>query len=354
LGQIQSYTVELLCSYTYHLCHRRRVCSITQRQSNNKSLTSFRPTGGATVKAPSSWDNADLRTYYTRTASSISRTATRHIPSATDTTSPSEKKNLNVGAIAGGVVGGLVVLIVILCLILFCLHRRKKALKNDNQDQHTVTPPPAELPITNPPHEMPVPEPGKHISGRQQLDDNTFTTYSGIEYLSENQEHKSPPSPYTHHSFGSTSPQSTTAYNTPHGMESTGQISPAYNAHENSPTHWKQSTSASGQSHVSPLSPDYSQQNLGQQPHYSYSQEQHSRYNPPSPDLTRAHDGTQYSGSTEQEWQSPTQFYSQTLRSSSQTNLDYGQRSVDGGSYGDRVDHGRRPVYGRFIEGDHT
>lgn len=246
-------------------------------------------------------------------------------------------------------------LIAILCLILFCLHRRKKALKEkDNQDQQTVTPPPAELAITNPPQEMPVPEPGKHISGRQQLDDNTFTTYSGIEYLSENQEHKSPPSPYTHHSFESTSPHSTTAYNTPHRMESAGQISPPYNAYENSSASWRQSMSTPGQPHVSPLSPVYPQQSMVQQPHYSHSQEQHSRYNPPSPDLNRTHDGTQYSGGTEQEWQAPTQFYSQTMRSSSQTNLDYGQRSVDGGSYGDRVDPGRRPVYGRFMEVDHT
>jgi hypothetical protein len=237
-----------------------------------------------------------------------------------------------------------VVLIVILCLILFCLHRRKKALKKGNQDQDTVTPPPAELPISNPPQEMPATEVRKSIIGRQQLDDNTFTTYSGIEHLSENHEHKSPPSPYTHQSFESPSPHSMTGYNTPNGAESTAPISPPYDAYDS----WRQSTSVPEQPHISPLSPSYPQQNSGQ--HYPYAQGQHNQYNPPSPDLTRAHDSARYSGTTMQERQSPTQ----TLRSSSQTNLDYGRRNIDGGSYGDRVESGRRPVYGRFIEVDHS
>jgi hypothetical protein len=236
-------------------------------------------------------------------------------------------------------------LIVILCLILFCLHRRKKALKKDNQDQDTVTPPPAELPISNPPQEMPATEVRKSIIGRQQLDDNTFTTYSGIEHLTENHEHKSPSSPYTHQSFESPSPHSMTAYNTPDRAESTAPISPPYDAYGNS---WRQSTSIPEQPHISPLSPSYPQQNSGQ--YHPYAQEQHNQYNPPSPDLTRAHDSARYSGTTMQERQSPTQ----TLRSSSQTNLDHGRRNIDGGSYGDRVESGRRPVYGRFIEVDHS
>lgn len=315
-----------------------------------------RPTGGATVKSPDSWDDSELGIYYTRTVSPVERAATRHVPSATGTAAPSDKKKSKVGAIAGGVVGGLVGLIAILCLILFCLHRHKKARKNDTQEQGQVTPPPAELPITNPPQEMAAADGGKYDTVRQQLDDNTFATYSEIESQAASQEYKSPLSPYTQHS-----PHNSTGYNTALVAGTNGQTSSPHSPYENSPASWGQPTPTQQQPHVSPLTPPYTQHSPGQQQQfYPPPQEQHNQYNPPSPDFNRTYEGSQYGGGTDHGWQSqtnttsaPGQFYSQPLPSSSQTSIPYGQRGVNRANYGDRVDGGRRPVYGRFMEGDH-
>jgi len=110
------------------------------------------PTGGATKTSPATWGHPDLATYYTLKPTFTARSATRSLPSATESASAGSSKKSNVAAIAGGTVGGLAALIVLLCLILFCLHRRKKSLKK-NEAETPSSLPPAEL-ATTVPHEM--------------------------------------------------------------------------------------------------------------------------------------------------------------------------------------------------------
>lgn len=126
----------------------------------------YRPTGAATKTAPTSWDNPDLAVYYTLQAPSVTRTATRTLPSSTSTPSGGSSKS-RVGAIAGGVVGGLAVLIIILCLILCCLHRKKKS-KKEEEVQTVDLPPPVELGVTTAPQELPAHGIGKYMPVHQQ------------------------------------------------------------------------------------------------------------------------------------------------------------------------------------------
>ncbi|CBX91793.1 hypothetical protein IAQ61_000011 [Plenodomus lingam] len=122
------------------------------------------PTGGATVTAPATWGHPDLATYYTLRPTFPARTATRLVPSAAASSTSSDSDRSNIAAIAGGTVGGLFGAIAIISLIIFCLHRRKKAPKNDVADQHPPTPPPAELAATAFPHEISTSTAGKYVA----------------------------------------------------------------------------------------------------------------------------------------------------------------------------------------------
>ncbi|KAF2847935.1 hypothetical protein T440DRAFT_455188 [Plenodomus tracheiphilus IPT5] len=141
------------------------------------------PSGGATVTAPSTWGHPDLATYYTLKPSFSVRTATRLVPSATSSSQPSGSKSSNIAAIAGGTVGGLLGAIAILSLILFCLHRRKKAMRKEAAEEQLPTPPPAELAATTFPHEMSTSTASKYIamherppySGTDQLDSHAVS-----------------------------------------------------------------------------------------------------------------------------------------------------------------------------------
>ncbi|CAO2658822.1 Nn.00g065450.m01.CDS01 [Neocucurbitaria sp. VM-36] len=142
------------------------------------------PTGGATATAPASWDHPDLKNYYQLRPTFAARTATRSVPSTTASPSstgpaPGGSRKTNVGAIAGGTVGGLVVLIAILCLILFCLHRRKRSVKEGRAQSQPGPPPPAELAVDALPHEMSTPSTNKYVHVNEQSDPNIHTTYSG-------------------------------------------------------------------------------------------------------------------------------------------------------------------------------
>ncbi|KNG52324.1 galactose oxidase kelch beta-propeller [Stemphylium lycopersici] len=145
------------------------------------------PTGGATKTSPEQWGHPDLATYYTLKPTFPPRSATRPLPSATESLSSGDSEKTNVGAIAGGVVGGVVGLIVILCLILFCLHRRKKALKEkrteDGGDFGNAHPPslplpPAELASTVP-HEMSASNANKYVSIHNQANSIAMAQYPG-------------------------------------------------------------------------------------------------------------------------------------------------------------------------------
>lgn len=105
------------------------------------------------MTSPATWDHPDLRVYYKLTrSSSATRTATRALPASTSTPNEGKSGKKNIGAITGGVVGGLAVLVVILGLILLCLHRQKKANKENVNETAAV--PAAELDVNNVPQEM--------------------------------------------------------------------------------------------------------------------------------------------------------------------------------------------------------
>lgn len=97
-------------------------------------LTPDSNNGGATAKSPESgWGtNSELSVYFGATYSAKVRTATREIPSATNSPADSGHKP-NVGAIVGGVVGGVVALIAIIALVFLCLRSRRRT--SDGQAQ---------------------------------------------------------------------------------------------------------------------------------------------------------------------------------------------------------------------------
>lgn len=172
-------------------------------------LTIPRPTGGATVTAPATWDHNDLKVYYKASSPSFpSRAATRALPaiataSAGDATVVKKK---NIGAIAGGTIGGLVGLIAILSLILLCLHRRKKALKQGNK-QHS-SPPPAELAVTPITHEVSSSATNKYVAVRERHASNDYA-YSELEAVQSptaRHDQGTTHAPDLHHSPYSTTP----------------------------------------------------------------------------------------------------------------------------------------------------
>ncbi|KAL1797411.1 hypothetical protein ACET3X_004017 [Alternaria dauci] len=136
------------------------------------------PTGGATKTSPETWGHPDLATYYTLRPSFTARSATRALPSATESSSPGSSKKTKVGAIAGGTVGGLLVLIGILCLVLCCLHRRKKASEKTREGEVPFNLPPVEL-ATTVPQEMADTVARKYVSVHNQADSVALASYPG-------------------------------------------------------------------------------------------------------------------------------------------------------------------------------
>ncbi|KAH6614895.1 hypothetical protein C7974DRAFT_442924 [Boeremia exigua] len=121
------------------------------------SLIGGNTDGDATATAPASgFAVSDLSVYFGRTASATPRTASRPIPTATESPTPQPPSKSNKGAIAGGVVGGVVGLVAIIGLIVFCLRRRR----------HTPSPARAELAPNPASHNSPalVQKPGASYS----------------------------------------------------------------------------------------------------------------------------------------------------------------------------------------------
>ncbi|KAJ4986475.1 cell wall anchored protein [Stagonosporopsis vannaccii] len=316
------------------------------------------PTGGATKTAPASWDSPDLAVYYTLKAASVTRTATRALPSSTGTSSEGSSKS-RVGAIAGGVVGGLAALIAILCLILFCLHRKKKSKKQE-QEQPAELPPPVELGVTTPPQEMPAPALGKYIPLHQQQEQ--YSPYSGVTAL------HSPHSVYAQQSALSGSPPHLTPYGSPHDAS---YAQPAYpqSAHARSPS-WEHAqfstmdTRYSQQSHPSPPSPSHPSYAPPQEAQLYYPPPRETAYQTPmvSPAGYSGYDSRQYHDSASSPLSpppastmpTPTQFYARPAAVPGDGQSGYAQPPTAGERYGDSLEAQRRPRYGRFLEGDHT
>lgn len=344
------------------------------------------PTGGATVTKPATWDNPDLSIYFNRVPTFGARAATRTVP--TNTANPSstgEAKKTNVAAIAGGVVGGLAALIVILSLILFCLHRRKKALKNKEKDK-TPTPPPAELAATSPIQEMPSPGNPKYMSIPSQPSPSLHPAYAGdhsTHSRTPSNDYHTPTSTYPLQQHHSTSP--TTAapfpspYNTEYHQQNYTQQNgyPPYSDHSHphdnqsyDPNSYAHSDQQTQYSYPTPHSPSH--------PPFAPAQ-QHQVYYPPPPERsqhsyshqTGTPDGTQYSSDTESSplppstTNTPAQFYAQPVPvrgpqvMSGGAGLSPNSQGGDngfqegGGSLRGSVDSRRRMGRGRFVEVDH-
>ncbi|UPX17203.1 uncharacterized protein EKO05_0007572 [Ascochyta rabiei] len=316
------------------------------------------PTGGATVTAPVSWDNPDLAVYYSLKAPSVSRTATRILPSRSGTSSPQGSNKVKVGAIAGGIVGGLAALIAILSLILFCLHRRKKTEKRKD-GQVFELPAPVELGVTTPAQEMPAYNMGKYIPLDQQQEHTSL--YSGATLP------HSPHSLYAQQSTTSASPPHSTPYGSPHNAS---YAQPAYppNTHSRSPN-WEQaqysSTVDSWHSQQGQFSPA-----LASHLPYAPPQEAQLYYPPPreptyhattshpagdgNRTLVQHDDKASPSPQPISTMPTPTQFYAQPVPVDGQAKPGYVQALPNEGMYGDSLEPQRRPKYGRFVEVDHT
>ncbi|EKG10828.1 Galactose oxidase/kelch beta-propeller [Macrophomina phaseolina MS6] len=108
-------------------------------------------TGGATNKAPSTWDDRDLPVYFSRVPTFAARTATRDVETGSATSSSGagggDSDDSNTGAIVGGVVGGVGGLALVLVIAWWCLRRRKKS-KDTAKEKHAQQKP-AELPAEN-------------------------------------------------------------------------------------------------------------------------------------------------------------------------------------------------------------
>ncbi|RII14288.1 hypothetical protein CUC08_Gglean003867 [Alternaria sp. MG1] len=265
------------------------------------------PTGGATKTSPATWGHPDLATYYTLKPTFTARSATRALLSATESPSPRSSKKTKVGAIAGGTVGGLLVLIG----ILFCLHRRKKALKT-KEGEVPLDLPPAEL-ATTVPQEMADTAASKYVSIHDQAD-SIALGYSGHvqqQSYSVSHDYNSPYSAQGPPSYGHDPPyispvEGGHANHSPHGE----QISSDGNVARNSPTAaWSTQVnypqSAQGQdtqySYPTPTSPRQSSNDVIQQQVPIYyprpnSPSTSSRQSPHSPSGNRGSPvGTQYS-----------------------------------------------------------
>ncbi|KAF2732456.1 hypothetical protein EJ04DRAFT_513917 [Polyplosphaeria fusca] len=324
------------------------------------------PTGKATATQPSNWDNADLAVYFTRRPSFSARSATRALPTGTSTPTASGGGKTNVGAIAGGVVGGLVGLIAILLLILFCLHRRKKALKNQPEKAPAPTPP-VELAAASPVHEMASPGVSKHLSLQNQPDPNAHPAYSV-----PNSIHSRSPSGATSHSatspyqpmaYASTTPTTNAPYPSPHGPNF--PHNQTYYEHQNAYAPYSDN----------PQAYDYPPPHVQRYDSYptptSPNQQQNIYYPPPPDPSTRSHPS--YSDRDRLGSPTGTQFTSHTGsdeagRSASNTPAHFYGQVVNGGpgsalsppSYGGEasssrgsLDSRKRPARGRFVEVDH-
>ncbi|KAF2127052.1 hypothetical protein P153DRAFT_377359 [Dothidotthia symphoricarpi CBS 119687] len=349
------------------------------------------PTGGATVTAPATWGDNDLRVYFTRTASFATRAATRLIPTNTSGSS-SDSKHSNVGAIAGGVVGGLVALITILCLILFCFHRRKKAMKKDNViPVAPSSPPPAELAATISRQELPAPGTGKYLSMNQYSDSNAYSNYSGgtsQASQSPGYSHHSPPSLHALQPYASTSPTSTRS----HPAETAQQAYQPLNTYppysDNRMSYDNQSPPRDNHTYPPPsaiaLQHQYPYPAPGSpaMPPLYQPQQQPQMYFPPPPesayhshrpqhsvDYLSNPDATRYSNDVEHRplstTNTPAQFYAQPVSNRPPPMPESTQRSPtlyededmvngsDGAFHHSPVSERARPARGRFVEVDH-
>ncbi|KAH8730040.1 hypothetical protein GQ44DRAFT_816576 [Phaeosphaeriaceae sp. PMI808] len=301
------------------------------------------PTGGATVTAPATWDHNDLKVYYKLSPTAPTRAATRFIagtatPSPTPTDSPLKKKNI--GAIAGGTVGGLVILIAILSLILFCLHRHKKAKKEQSRE---VPAPPAELAVTHFPHEMSTTGARKYVSVHEQSHSNGHSTYSGLaptHSRTASYDHHSPNSPSTPQIYSSPkdyryAQASTSPPQSPNNAELfLPDDNAVYDAQRGSwvPQAGQPTQAPVKQQQYSYHTPTSPQQTSDFSPHEQYQsqvyypppqeQSRNPRYSPPSPIEQQSGSlaGTQYSSDTRHgntpnmsTMTTPAQFYAQPV-----------------------------------------
>lgn len=260
------------------------------------------------------------------------------------------------GAIAGGVVGGLAALIVILCLILFCLHRRKKASR-EKQEQPAELPPPVELGTTTPAQEMPTAGSGKYLPLYQQQEHTS--PYSGVTTL------HSPHSVYAQQSSVSGSPPNLSPYGSPNNAS---YAEPAYpsNTHTRS-TSWENGqylstvdSRYSQRGQLSPTSPSHLSYAPPKEAQLYYPPPREPMYQPLSelPASYTDHKAVQYDDSAFQPpppvsaMPTPTQFYARPAPRSGET--EYIQPPLDDGTHGGSVEPQRRPKYGRFVEEDYT
>lgn len=280
----------------------------------------------------------------------------------------------------------------ILSLILFCLHRRKKALKNKGEKNKTPTPPPAELAATTPLREMDSPGTAKYISVNQQPDPLMHPAYSGansVHSRSPSNDYLPPNQQYAHHRQSS-SPTSAATFPSPynpdfphHNYQQQNGYPPysdnptAYDTQNYDPNIYPPQPAAALQrqySYPTPHSPTHPPFAPGQQPQVYYppppEPSTQSRSYPSQSDRMSSPQGTQYSGDTEHgplppsTTNTPAQFYAQPVPTGGQhvmsggASLSPGAYGGEGGSVGDdrslrgSVDSRRRPIRGRFVEVD--
>ncbi|KAH7125724.1 hypothetical protein B0J11DRAFT_312729 [Dendryphion nanum] len=351
------------------------------------------PTGGATLTKPSSFANPDLQVYFTRVPAFSPRAATRTI--STGTAKPSTTGapgKTNIGAIAGGVIGGLAVLIVILSLILFCLHRRKKAIKNGKTKEKAASPPPApvELSATNIPQEMNSPGATKYINV-QQPDPGNHPAFAGPNSMHSRSpsDHHPTLSSYGTQNYHSSSPNSAAPIVSPYSTEFPHQFghqhSPTFPPYSDDPSTYNPQISAHGPNYpptnglhqqeyaystpISPSSPTFNPQSQPQV-YYPPPAEPSQRSHPSYSDRISSPEGTHYSGDTERPLppstsHTPAHFYAQPVmrggsgHSGALSPTHSGEGSHmrllgdDVGSASGSVDSRRRPVRGKFVEVDH-
>jgi hypothetical protein len=332
----------------------------------------LRPTGGATVTAPATWDHVDLATYATLIPTFTPRSATRTFPSPTDTPRKSSNKT-NVGAIAGGVVGGLVFLIILLSLILLCLRRRKKAARKTETHVEPRPQPPAELALTTVPQEMSTRTASKYISAHEAPVHDAYSNHSGVapghtQYLGHEE-----PLPHAASPHGLAPPYTPTAYQQPrddhYSQRSPRQRSEAElffpqagSVHTTPPAIWDhqnnhaQSVAAAQRqySYPTPTSPRQSPNAPTEQPQTYYpppnQSPSHSHYAQPSfSDQGGSPTMTQYSGGSPHEQSpntsttaTPAHFYPQATKSGTS------ELSAE-----TRTPVNERPAHGRFMESGH-
>jgi hypothetical protein len=96
--------------------------SLKPSYHQKNKLTHRRPTGGATVVEPKSWDNRDLAVYFSRVATFTARKPNRNLPGMTHKSRLS--KSQQTGIIVGSVIGGMAVICALILLVFCCFRRR--------------------------------------------------------------------------------------------------------------------------------------------------------------------------------------------------------------------------------------